>query len=151
MPPETMAGLPSPLVTNFAILVAAVWVMMKIVEMIKALREPLVPSHVNPDTDSRIQVLRSTTADVLGAALNSSVLPILNRQTEILQGIQTENGRHHEAMTRLGFEVAEMRAQQQRTHDGVHRLTASVQDGMNKVAGSVHDVLGALPKRSGDR
>ncbi len=140
-----------PWTVQLGVLAAAMWVVTKVVEMVIALQKSSREdrAHVlagtanhdsgHVDTDTRIERLRQVQAEVLSTYLQGSVMPILARQTEILEGIRDMSGRHHEALTRLGFELGEMRAQQSRTHEGMHRLT-----------NAVHELLTVVPKRRDD-
>ncbi len=135
-----------PWTAQLALFVVAMWGATKIVEQVTILFKVMKAGsdtgsgiHPPPADENRVELLRKLQAEVLSTYLQGSVLPILARQTEILEGIRGMCGQHHETLTRLTYQIDEMRAQQGRTHDGVHKLT-----------NAVHDLLSSIPKRRDD-
>lgn len=125
---------------QLTLLVVAMFIAGKLVELVISLLKAAkndAPPQI--DSDSRIEVLRRVQGEVLSTYLQGSIAPILLRQTEILEALRSMSGQHHEALTRLGFVVDEMRAQQTRTHEGVHRLS-----------NAIHDLIATVPKRRDD-
>lgn len=129
-----------PPIVQFAILAAALWFVTKVLEGVNMLLRTAKGGGSSDVQNSRAEALRAIQSEVLTSHLAASVLPLMDRQTEILNELRLASARQTELVTALKFEMGETRAQMLRTHQIMHELV-----------GKVQELISAIPKRLADR
>ncbi len=119
-----------PFSVQFVAVAVALWVVSKVVEAVIRILEAAKPKPSEALSDSGI---------VREREFQMTVLPLLNRQLEIIQRLEMTAQRTSEGAVKFHVMLEDMRAQQQRTHGNVHELT-------NRLT----ELLAMLPKRSGE-
>lgn len=70
--------------------------------------------------DQSVDFWRRTNKELLSEALSASVVPILSRQTDILDELKASAARQTEAALKIQFVLEDIRATQERHHENLH-------------------------------